>query len=184
MTKVRTGGGTLPTQAIDSRDAQTPREVAKFDDGLTIVTFDPAHRDEFRRLNVAWLTRYFKVEPIDERVLGNPENEILAPGGEILFALMNGVVVGTVALKAEESGEFELTKMAVDERSQGRGFGKRLLEAACAVARLRGARRVILYSQRSLRTAIDMYSKYGFSELPLTDARYSRCDIKMERLLR
>ena len=52
----------------------------------SILTFDPAYRDEFRRLNVAWLTRYFQVEPIDERVLGDPEGEILAPGGEILFA--------------------------------------------------------------------------------------------------
>ena len=28
-----------------------------------------------------------------------------------------------------------------------------------------------------------MYFKYGFKELPLNDARYSRCDIKMERIL-
>jgi ribosomal protein S18 acetylase RimI-like enzyme len=172
----------LQTPTVDTSATKSTRVVAAFDDGVTIVTFDPAHRDEFRRLNVAWLTRYFKVEPIDERVLGNPEMEILEPGGEILFALVNGVVVGTVALKPEEGGEFELTKMAVDERAQGRGYGKRLLEAACAVARSRGARRVILYSQRSLRTAITMYLKYGFRELPLNDARYSRCDIKMERI--
>ena len=90
------------------------RILASYDDGLVIVTFDPAHRDEFRRLNIAWLTRYFRVEPIDERVLGNPETEILAPGGEILFALIDGAVVGTVALKAETDGAFELTKMAVE----------------------------------------------------------------------
>jgi hypothetical protein len=28
-----------------------------------------------------------------------------------------------------------------------------------------------------------MYAKYGFVEMPLTDKRYSRCDIKMERVL-
>lgn len=161
------------------------RVIATFDDDLLIVTFDPAFREEFKRLNVAWLTRYFKVEPIDERVLGDPEAEILASGGEILFALMNGEVVGTVALKFEQDGEFELTKMAVDERVQGRGYGKRLLDAACSLARARGARRVILYSQRSLKAAISMYFKYGFVELPLTgkDTRYARCDIKMERRL-
>ncbi|MGH8178960.1 MAG: GNAT family N-acetyltransferase [Steroidobacter sp.] len=159
------------------------RVTNTFDDGLRIVTFDPAYRDEFRRLNVAWLTRYFKVEPIDERVLGNPEAEILASGGEILFALLDGEVVGTVALKREDGGEFELTKMAVDERSQGCGYGKRLLESACALAHERGARRVILYSQRALQPAVSMYFKYGFRELPLTDSRYSRCDIKMERML-
>lgn len=167
------------TEALESQ----PRVVADFSDGLRIVTFTPAFRDEFRRLNIAWLTKYFKVEPIDERVLGDPEGEILAGGGEVLFAVLNGVVVGTVALKPETEGSFELTKMAVDERWQGRGYGKRLLEAACAVARTRGARRVILYSQRGLQAAVTMYLKYGFKELALNDPRYARCDIKMERVL-
>jgi ribosomal protein S18 acetylase RimI-like enzyme len=168
---------------VVERQATSARILAADDDGLVIATYGPEHRAEFRRLNVAWLTRYFRVEPIDERVLGDPEGEILAPGGEILFATLDGVVVGTVALKRESDDSFELTKMAVDERFQGRGYGKRLLEAACALARERGARRVILYSQRSLRAAVGMYFKYGFNETPVTDARYSRCDIKMERVL-
>jgi ribosomal protein S18 acetylase RimI-like enzyme len=159
------------------------RVLAAFDDGLVVRTYEPVYRAEFKRLNVAWLTRYFRVEPIDERVLGDPEGEILAAGGEILFATLAGEVAGTVALKPEGSGAFELTKMAVDERHQGHGYGKRLLEAACALARERGAQRVVLYSQRNLRAAVSMYHKYGFNELPLTDARYSRCDIKMERVL-
>ena len=170
--------------SVVERQAAAPTRILDAcDDGLVIATYDPAHRADFRRLNVAWLTRYFRVEPIDERVLGDPEGEILAPGGEVLFATLEGVVVGTVALKRDSDGAFELTKMAVDERYQGNGYGKRLLEAACALARERGARRVILYSQRSLRAAISMYFKYGFNETPLTDARYSRCDIKMERVL-
>lgn len=159
------------------------RVLSDFSDGCQIVTFDSAYRDDFKQLNIAWLQRYFKVEPIDERVLSNPEAEILAPGGEIIFALVNGLVVGTVALKREAVDAFELTKMAVEERWQGRGYGKRLLVAACELAKLRGAQRVILYSQSALRPAITMYFANGFIELPMTDARYARCDIKMEKLL-
>ena len=73
--------------------------------------------------------------------------------------------------------------MAVDENFQGRGFGKRLLDVACDHAKALGAPRVILYSQRALKAAVTMYAKYGFVEMPLTDKRYSRCDIKMERVL-
>lgn len=116
-------------------------------------------------------------------MLSEPREQILARGGEVLFGVYRGEVVGTVALKAETAGEFELTKMAVDERFQGRGFGRRLLETACGRAKQRGCTRVILYSQRSLATAIGMYRKYGFTELPLNDQRYARCDIKMERRL-
>lgn len=168
---------------IDPGEGRASRLLRGFEDGLRIITFDAAHRDAFRRLNVAWLTKYFTVEPIDERVLGNPEAEILARGGEILFAQLGAEIVGTVALKMEAEGEFELTKMAVDEGHQGRGYGRRLLEAACELARKRGARRVILYSQRSLQPAVAMYFKHGFVELPLHDARYARCDIKMQRVL-
>lgn len=163
--------------------ASAPAVLYAGADGMRITTFDPAHRDDFKRLNLAWLTRYFTVEPIDERVLGDPEGAILAPGGEILFALLEGTAVGTVALKREPQARFELTKMAVDERYQGRGYGKHLLEAACARARMRGAECVVLYSRRTLTAAISMYFKYGFVEVPITDTRYARCDIKMERRL-
>jgi GNAT superfamily N-acetyltransferase len=164
---------------------QPPRVLRRFDDALEISTFDARHRDAFKRLNEAWLNKYFRVEPIDERVLGAPEEEILAPGGEILFATLGTEVVGTVALKAEPDGPaFELTKMAVDERHQGRHYGSRLLEAACELARERGAERIILFSQRSLQTAVTMYFGHGFIELPNSEPRYARCDIKMERLLR
>lgn len=157
--------------------------VASFDDGMQIVTFDPMLRDEFRRLNVAWLTRYFRVEPIDEQVLGHPETEIIASGGEVLFACFVNRVVGTVALKLQEPGAFELTKMAVDEPYQGRGYGRRLLNTAVQLAKQRGASRVVLYSQRSLAPAIHLYRSFGFEEIPLNDQRYSRCDIKMQRAL-
>jgi GNAT superfamily N-acetyltransferase len=155
--------------------------LRSFDDGLEIIAFESRYRDEFKRLNVAWLQRYFRVEPIDEQVLGNPEREILAGGGAILFARMQDRIIGTVALKPEEGGAFELTKMAVDESCQGKGYGKRLLAVACDHASALGAPRVILYSQRTLKVAVAMYSKYGFVEMPLTDKRYARCDIKMER---
>ena len=154
-----------------------------YDDGLEIITFDARYRDDFKRLNVAWLQRYFRVEPIDEQVLSDPEREILAGGGEILFARLQGAIVGTVALKPESDASFELTKMAVDESWQGRGFGKRLLDIACERAKALGAPRVILYSQRSLKAAVTMYAKYGFTELPLIDARYSRCNVKMQKAL-
>lgn len=161
----------------------TPQAVRTYDDGLTIVTFDPALREEFKRLNVAWLERYFRVEPIDERVLGNPEQEILAAGGEILFALLEGEVVGTVGLKLEDEQSLELTKMAVDERWQGRGFGQALLETAIDLTRRRGMRRVVLYSQRSLKPAIALYYKNGFVDIPGAPRKYARCDVVMEKVL-
>ena len=44
----------------------------------------------FKTLNVEWLEMYFEVEPIDERVLSNPQTEILDPGGFIVMAGIRG----------------------------------------------------------------------------------------------
>lgn len=172
----------MTTATIMDAPVVPGRKLRTYVDNLTIIGFDPALRAEFRRLNLAWLERYFKVEPVDERVLGNPESEILATGGEVLFAVLDGVTVGTVALKSVDEETFELTKMAVDDRWQGRGFGQALLETALQVARDRGKRRVILYSQRSLKAAIALYYKNGFTDIagPL-DGKYARCDVQMER---
>jgi putative acetyltransferase len=155
--------------------------LARLDDGLIITTFVPAWRNDFARLNIAWLEKFFRVEPIDREVLGAPETHILQQGGEILFLAREDEVIGTVALKVEAPGVYELTKMAVTEGQQGRGHGQRLLAAALQLARSRGAHRVILYSQRSLAAAIAVYRKAGFRERPRSSPpRYARCDIEME----
>ena len=167
--------------AVPELTVSRARTVRTYMDGLSVITLDPALRDEFRRLNVAWLERYFRVEPVDEQVLGNPEELILAPGGEILFALLDGEVVGTVGLRVEDADTFELTKMAVDEKYQGRGYGQSLLETALALARDRGKRRVILYTQTQLAPAVALYRKNGFTDMnePLC-GRYARCNLKMQ----
>ena len=54
---------------------------------IRITGFDPRWREDFARLNLEWLRRWFVVEAFDEEVLGDPERHILADGGRILFAL-------------------------------------------------------------------------------------------------
>ncbi len=48
-----------------------------------IVDFDAAWRDDFARLNIDWLERFFVVEAVDREVLHDPETHILKPGGRI-----------------------------------------------------------------------------------------------------
>lgn len=150
-------------------------------DEIRIVPFDPALREHFRRLNVAWLARWFAVEPIDEEVLGAPEREILEPGGAILFALVADAVVGTCALKRESGTVYELTKMAVDEAWQGRGIGRRLLEAAIEEYRRRGGTVLFLESNRKLAPALHLYEAMGFEHQPARkpDSHYARSDVYM-----
>lgn len=148
---------------------------------LRIVPFAPALREHFYRLNADWLRKYFYVEEIDHRVLGEPEREILEPGGEILFALVGDAVVGTCALKHEADGVYELTKMAVDEGYQGLGIGRRLMEEAVAEFSRRKGTRLFLETNTKLTPAIRLYESVGFEHQPVLkpDSHYNRADVYM-----
>jgi len=148
---------------------------------LRIVPFAPGMRDEFYRLNAAWLREYFQLEAIDERVLSAPEREILEPGGAILFAQLHGEVAGTCALKFDAPGVYELTKMAVDERHQGHGIGRALLAAAIGEFRARGGTTLFLETNSKLVPALRLYEGMGFERQPAPkpDSHYQRSDVYM-----
>lgn len=148
---------------------------------IEIIPFKPEYSKKFKELNIAWLEKYFWVEPHDEEVLGNPEKYILSPGGNIFFVKEGEDIIGTVALMKIEEGVFELTKMAVTPRAQGKRIGQKLLEHTLEFARKKGWNTLIIYSNRKLENAIHIYKKYGFEEIPIGESNpYARGDIKMK----
>ena len=149
---------------------------------ISILSHKPEYNIHFERLNKAWLEEYFEVEPIDAYVLSNPEEAILKDGGSILFAARDQKIIGTVALKYISPGIYELTKMAVDKAFQGIGAGKLLCIAAIEQAKTLQAKELILYSQSSLKAALGIYRKLGFTDIPV-DAKYNRADVKMKLIL-
>jgi len=149
-----------------------------------IVPYGSEHRNAFRDLNLEWIATYFEVEAEDRKILGDPETHVLGKGGAILMALEGEEPVGTGALIPTGSNEFELAKMAVTPRAQGRGVGRRLCAALIDLARRMGAHRVELVSHRSLVPAIALYRSLGFREVPLGDVAYRRANIRMELPLR
>jgi len=149
---------------------------------IRIVDFDPRWRADFARLNIDWLERYFVVEPIDRDVLSDPETHILADGGRVLFAIDElDVCVGTVALKHEAQGVYELTKMAVDPASQGQGIGRLLMEGALRTFRELDGRELFLESSLKLTPALKLYESVGFRHRPAPrpGTHYVRADVYM-----
>lgn len=151
---------------------------------VDICVYKPQHTQAFADLNFEWLEKYFYIEEYDREVLLNPEKYILKPGGEILFALINGKVVGTVALIFRNNGVYELSKMAVTEEFKGLRIGQKLMYACIDQARKMGCERLFLDSNRKLTPAITLYLKVGFKEIPVPeDTPYERCNIRMELML-
>ncbi|NGY38805.1 GNAT family N-acetyltransferase [Flavobacterium sp. XN-5] len=150
---------------------------------VVIIPFSSDLKEPIKTLNLEWLSRHFKVEPKDERVLSNPQEEIIDKGGMIFYAKYNDKIVGTVSLLKMNDTEFELSKMAVTDGVQGLGIGKKLMEHCVKTAKENNLKKIIIYSNRKLVPAITLYEKFGFKEIPLEAGIYERADIKMEKLI-
>jgi putative acetyltransferase len=146
-----------------------------------IVGYRPEFAGDFARLNREWLERYFTIEPRDEEYLGDPAGRIVAPGGEVFFALQGEVVVGTCAAIPDGKVQFELAKLCVTSAAQRGGVGRALAEAVVEFARARGAHRVTLVSSSRLAPALRLYESMGFKHRPFPGAPpYADADVYME----
>jgi putative acetyltransferase len=166
---------------MENPDSAAPGSAAD----IRVVDFASCWRDDFARLNLEWLERWFTVEPVDREVLSNPETHLLANGGRILFAIAGpdgaARAVGTVALLHEGDGVYELTKMAVDPVMRGRGVGRRLMLAALDTFRALGGRELFLESSSKLGPALALYESVGFVHhpAPRPGSHYARADVYM-----
>lgn len=148
-------------------------------ENLEIITYQPEFAPHFYSLNVAWLEKYFYVEPYDEKVLSNPQKYVIDTGGFIFFAKYNNKIVGVVSLINQKTF-FELSKMAVSPKFQGLKIGLKLLNFCIEFAKNQQWESITLYSHRKLVPAINLYKKIGFKEVTLEEnSHYERSDIKM-----
>lgn len=147
---------------------------------VTTQTHSSDLSHHFKTLNEEWLKKYFAIEPIDEHVLSHPD-DIIAQGGQIIYASIGEHVVGCVALKHHGDGQIELTKMAVTAKYQARGIGTVLMQACIKeFVKLKG-KKLYLETHSSLQPAIKLYQRFGFVKLPHPfDSEYQRSDYYME----
>ena len=135
----------------------------------------------FERINTEWLERWFAVEPVDREMLSKPRKYVIDRGGAILFALLDGEVIGTAALLHEGDGVYELSKMAVETGFRGIGAGRKLLDAAIAEYERRGGTTLFLESNSRLKPALTLYESAGFEHQPAPrqGSHYARADVYM-----
>ena len=152
---------------------------------IEIVDFSEKYAPAFKALNKEWITKYFKMEEMDRISLNNPQAYILDKGGYIGVALLNGEAVGVCALipSTRDGFDFELAKMGVSPKAQGKGIGKKLGSHIIAKAKTLGCKRLYLESNRVLQPALQLYQKLGFTEIVGASSPYERSDIQMELVL-
>ena len=173
-----------PLTAIDAALAThslAARIRAQFNTGhaLQILPFAPRYAADFKRLNLEWLQKFFRVEPIDVQVLSRPQ-DIIRKGGVIYVARRDGKIVGACALINDGDGVYELSKMAVTADCQGLGIGRKLLAACIAAFHARHGQHLILETNSILKPAIKLYESVGFEHSPQPHpSMYERGDVYM-----
>lgn len=152
---------------------------------VQIVAFEPQYLDAFRSLNTEWISTYFEMEEADYKALDNPDEYILDKGGKIFVALYRNEPVGVCALiKMNDSDyDFEMAKMAVSPKAQGKNIGFLLGQAIVSSARELGAKTIYLESNTMLKPAINLYYKLGFQKVFGLATPYKRCNIQMELIV-
>jgi DNA-binding MarR family transcriptional regulator/GNAT superfamily N-acetyltransferase len=153
---------------------------------VQIVKYEDQYQAAFRSLNEEWITTYFQMEEADYKALDHPKEYILDTGGKIFVALYNNEPVGVCALikMNDPDYDFELAKMAVSPKIQGKSIGWLLGQAVVNAAKELGASKIYLESNTALKPAINLYQKLGFKKVIGRSTPYERCNIQMELQLK
>lgn len=150
---------------------------------MNIETYKPEYKEAFIAMNLAWIEEMFQVEDEDRMVLGSIE-ECLANGGEIFFAINDeGEIMASCMVAPLPSGEWEIEKFAAKKEFAGQGAGKACLQACMDFIKEKQIQKVIIVSNRKCVSAIHLYRKFGFIEIPVDKNKfpYERADIAFEQ---
>jgi ribosomal protein S18 acetylase RimI-like enzyme len=137
----------------------------------------------FAALNAEWIEDLHFLEESDKLMIAKPEIYI-QNGNSVFSAHIDDIVVGAVALKKHNNGEYELTKMAVDSNFRSRGIGQVLMSAVESFAKDElKLPRLFLLSNTKNEAALRLYKRNGWvinHEGP--HPIYDRCNIGMEKV--
>lgn len=167
-------------------DRVVDMKVKRENDEVQIVDYDDSkHHEPFKQLNEQWIKALFHIEQEDLDELEHPMENIINKGGFIYIAEYKGEAVGCfAAMPCEREGyDLELVKFAVNPKIQGKGIGRRLIEACLRKARMLGCRKLFLETNKRCEAAVHLYEEYGFKHLPVGASNYERADVQMENIL-
>jgi N-acetylglutamate synthase-like GNAT family acetyltransferase len=150
---------------------------------VEIIDYSGEHADDFRDLNLEWLDKYNLTESHDLEVINHPKEAILDKGGYIFLAKEGNRIIGTAGIAHEGDSVYELVKMTVTPEFRGKGISKMLIERCLDKAREVKAKKIFLYSNSQLQTAIALYKKYGFVHVDASNSPLLTADVKMEMTL-
>ena len=147
---------------------------------IEIIAYDDKYQPDFKRINLEYLDKFHLTESHDLEILDDPKGNVLDRDGFIWLARSGEEIVGTVGIMNEGHDIFELIKMCVAEDWRGKGISKLLIEVCLEKVKELEGKKLILFSNHQLQTALKLYEKYGFKNVEVTNSPFETADVKME----
>ena len=110
--------------------------------------------------------RDYLVKQNFDKEIADLEMKYGAPWGRLYVAMVDGRVAGCVGLKKYEEGSCEIKRLYVRQNYRGLGIGKQLTSRVINDAEEIGYETVYLDTLPFLTTAIGMYRRMGFEDIP------------------
>ncbi|MEM8697038.1 MAG: GNAT family N-acetyltransferase [Pseudomonadota bacterium] len=155
---------------------------------MLIRPFQPGDGEAFAALNLTWIEEEFAVEPSDREQLENPKESIIAKGGRIIVAEIDGVVCGCGAVlpahiqPIRDKHYVEIVKMAAKPGMRGHGIGGAIMARLIREARDMGADGIWIETSDTLVAANRLYRASGFRTLGSEEfwpTPYRRCNTQL-----
>lgn len=137
---------------IDIARAETPEDFAAAE---TLI-----------RAYIAYLDVDVSFQNYDHEITHLSDVYGKANRGDLILAKVDGEVAGSIGLKKFDDTRCEMKRLYVYPPFQGLGLGRKLVEAFLASARNLDYQHVLLDTIPKFDTAIKMYRKLGFYDIP------------------
>lgn len=132
-------------------------------DTITITAEDP--RSDAATLLIKNLSAELAPKYGGDGTASFSPDDVLAGGGAMLIARLNGEPVGCGAIRRMQDQVAEVKRMYVEPRARGRGVGRMILQELEAVARRMGYSHVRLETGNLQTEAIKMYQASGYWQI-------------------
>ncbi|WP_308556284.1 GNAT family N-acetyltransferase [uncultured Lactobacillus sp.] len=149
---------------------------------MRIVPYNKKYRDDFIRLNFAWIKDMFEIELTDVQDLARIDDNVAA-GGQVFFALSDDEeVMACCEISPIPDGGWEIQKFAADGKFKGQGAGKAVLKACLDYAKEKGYHNLVLVTNTKCIPAVHLYKEFGFKEVPIDKELFpfDRGNLQME----
>lgn len=167
-------------ETIESILANSPDALPE----VTIRSFQPGDIGYVAHLHGQLYSKTFQFGQMFEYYVMKGLTEFMLDnaGGDLWIAEVNGQIIGSIAITLYSEQVAQLRWFVIDEKFQGLGIGKKLMDTAIAFCEAQGYQHVFLWTVHILEAARYLYRKYNFTvteEKP--NAEWTQSTIMEER---